>query len=352
MSVQYIKNVRIAGVSAAVPKKVYETRGMACFESLEESERYIENVGVERVHRHDGDMTLSDLCQRSAEELMAKLGWEPEDIDMLVMLTQSPDYMLPATSCVLHGKMGLKQQCTCFDISLGCSGWSYGLSVVGGMMQSGAFKRVLLLMGDAGGMGSEYDPSRGKPLFGDAGTATALEYDESANEIVIDTRTDGTGYEAIIIRDGCCRNKLTPESFEYKEDQFGYVHRAIDVEMDGTAVFVFGITRVPKAVKDMLKLVNRTADDIDCFLFHQANMMMNEQIRRKCKISEEKCPYSIRDYGNNSSASVPLTMVTAARDALHLSEKEIVACCFGVGLSWGTVYTTLQNPVIVPLIEM
>ncbi len=357
MAVQHIQHVRIAGVSAAVPKQIQETRGLPCFENEEECERYIENVGVERTRKHDGSITCSDLCLRAAERLMADLGWVTEDIDLLVFLSQSQDYVLPATACVLHGKMGLKQSCACFDISLGCSGWTYGLSVVGSMMQSGGFKRALLLMGDARPVGASLFPTNpdvpmGKPLFGDAGTATALEFDIGAAEMLIDTRTDGMGYEAIIKRAGACRERMTPEALEYREDQHGNIHRPIDTEMDGPAVFVFGITKVPRAVKDILKLTNRTVDDVDCFLFHQANLMMNEQIRKKCKIPAEKCPYSIRDFGNNSSASIPITMVTAAREQLNDSEAEIVACAFGVGLSWATLHMKLQRPVISPLVEV
>jgi len=354
MAIQYIKNVRIAGLSAAVPKNIQETRGLPCFENEEECERYIENVGVERVRRHDGSITCSDLCRSAADRLMSDLGWVAEDIDLLVFLSQSQDYVLPATACVLHGKMGLKQECACFDISLGCSGWTYGLSVVGAMMQSGGFKRALLLMGDAKPTGTpaELMDVNEKPLFGDSGTATALEYDENASEMLIDTRTDGTGFEAIIKRAGAKRHPFNAQALEYAPDQHGNVHRPIDTEMDGPAVFVFGITKAPKAVKSVLKLVNRTVEDVDCFLFHQANLMMNEQIRKKCKIPAEKCPYSIRDFGNNSSASIPITMVTAARDALNGSDKEIVACAFGVGLSWATLHMKLQNPVISPLVEV
>ncbi len=357
MAIQHVKNVRIAGVSAAVPARIQETRGMRCFETAEECERYIENVGVERTRKHDGTITCSDLCQAAAERVMHDLGWASEDVDMLVFLSQSQDYVLPATSCVLHGKMGLKQQCLCFDISLGCSGWTYGLSVVGSMMQSGGFKRALLLMGDARPIGAPLVPTNpdipvAKPLFGDSGTATALEYDEAASEMVIDTRTDGTGYDAIIKRAGCCRERFTADSLKHIEDKHGNIHRPIDTEMDGAAVFVFGITKVPRAIKDILKQVGRSVDDVDCFLFHQANLMMNEQIRKKCKIPVEKCPYSIRDFGNNSSASIPITMVTSAREELNNSEKEIVACAFGVGLSWATLHMRLQKPVISSLVEI
>ncbi len=349
MSLQYIRNVRIAGLSAAVPHQVLESKDNPCFHSEGEYRRYVENVGVERVRKHPKGIARSDLCQKAAEELLAAMGWERSDVDLLVFVSQAQDYVLPATACVLHGKLGLSQSCACFDVTLGCSGWAYGLSIVAGMMQGGAFRKALLLAGDASPIPETRVP---KPLFGDAGTATCLVYDEQAAEMVIDNRTDGTGYEAIIKRGGACRHPFDEHSLERFEDQFGNVHRIIDTEMDGAAVFTFGITKVPRAIKDMPRLTEKTVEDVDYFLFHQANLMMNEQIRKKCKIPVEKCPYSIRDFGNNSSASIPLTMVTELRENLSEGAHEIVACGFGVGLSWSTLYTTLQAPVILPLIEI
>ncbi len=351
MSLQIIKNVKISGIAAAVPARRLSSNQWTCFDSPEDCARYVENVGVEEVRTNDGSLTCADLCQGAAERLLRDLSWAAEEIDLLVFLSQSPDYPLPATACVLHGKMKMRQECTCFDISLGCSGWTYGLSIVAGMMQTGSFKKALLLVGDIH-PDSEDHRKYVKPLFGNAGTATALQYDTNASDITIDTRTDGESYEAIIRRVGAYREPFTPDSLKYKADQHGQIHRPIDTEMDGPAVFIFGITKVPKAVKNILNVGHKTVDDIDAFFFHQANLMMNEQIRKKCKIPAEKCPYSLQKYGNNSSASIPLTMVTASRDLLHLSSREIVACAFGVGLSWGTLHTKLDCPVISELVEI
>ncbi len=358
MATQHIQNVTVRGIASAVPKRILEVRDSKSFPSVEEAEKFIAAVGVERVRRHLGTMCCSDMCQASAEKLMVELDWKPEDIDMLIFLSQSMDYILPATACVLHGKMGLRKDCACFDIGLGCSGWPYGLSVACGMMQSGGFRRVLLLMGDAKDNLSTPEKileaeAKVIPLFGAAGTATALEYDSPAAPMMIDTCTDGTGYEAIIRREGAGRHPFKEDSLEYVVDEFGQTHRRIDTTMDGAAVFVFGISQVPRAVKGMLQRTGQSVDDVDYFLFHQANLMMNEQIRKKCKIPLEKCPYSLRDFGNNSSASIPLTMVTQIREQLtNGAPHKIIACGFGVGLSWGTVSLTLQNCLIPPLIEM
>lgn len=343
MAIQHIHNVRIKGISAAVPKNIMETRSCPAFASGADAEKYVDSVGCSTVHLAPPSLCCSDMCQAAAEKLMQKLGWERESIDAMVFVSQSQDYILPATACVLHGKMGLREECLCFDISLGCSGWVYGLSALAPMLQAGGIKRALLLSGDV--------PSKPeRPLFGDSGTATALEYDETATVMNICTRTDGGKYEAIIRRSGGTRAPFDEHSLDIITDQFGHRHRPIDTEMDGTAVFVFGITKVPKAVKHMLALTSKTVEDVDYFLFHQANLMMNEQIRKKCKIPVEKCPYSLHDFGNNSSASIPLTMVTQIAGDLQARDTEIVACGFGVGLSWGTLSVKLQKPVVLPLI--
>lgn len=349
MAKQIIKNVRIAGISASVPKHVKETRENPVFESEAEALKFIENVGVERRHVHEGGYCCSDFCLAAAERLLEASGTSHDEIDLLVFLSQSQDYVLPATACVLHGKMGLRQDCCCFDISLGCSGWTYGLAVVGGMMQGGGVRKALLLVGDAK---NSHGLDPGKPLFGDAGTATLLEYDETASEMILDTKTDGSGYEAIIKRGGADRHPFDEHSLDIIEDKNGDLHAIINTEMDGAAVFVFGITKVPKAVKEMLKAIGKTVQDVDYFLFHQANLMMNEQIRKKLKIEPEQCPYSLKNFGNNSSASIPLTIVTEIREAVQVEEKEIVACAFGVGLSWGTLSTRLQKPVVPALVEI
>lgn len=347
MAIQHISNVRISGVAVAVPQSTQETKDCPIFECEEDAIRFVENVGIERRRvLADNGITCSDLCLHAAEALFDKEGLGKEDVDLLIFASQSQDYRFPATACVLHGKLGLADTCCAFDLSLGCSSWVYGLSVAAGMMQSGAFKKCLLLAGDTQ-LGRN-----AKPIFADAGSATVLAYEPAAPEMIIITQTDGARHEAIIQRGGGMRNPFDEKSLDMITDRWGRHHRIIDTEMDGAAVFVFGISKVPQAVKSMLHLANRTVEDIDYFLFHQANMMMNEQIRKKCKIPAVKCPCILRDFGNCSSASIPLAMVTQIGNELQCEEREIIACGFGMGLSWATVYTRLQCPYIAPLVEI
>lgn len=359
MATQHIQNVRIRGIAAAVPESRRRTVDATCWKDDEEANRYIENVGVSEIRKHHGDLACSDLCVAALEKLLDEAAWDRKEIDLLVYVSQSQDYILPATACVIHGRLGLAQTCHCFDISLGCSGWTYGISVVGAMMQSGGFRKAVLLAGDAEAafqnMPGNNDSSvinYDRLLFGDAGTATLLEYNETAREITSIAYTDGSGYEAIIKREGAKRNPFNSETLIAKADKHGNVHMGHETEMDGGAVFVFGITKVPRAIKEMLKYTEQTVEDVDYFVFHQANLMMNEQIRKKCKIPAEKCPYSLPLYGNNSSASIPLTIVTEIREQLTGADNKIIACGFGVGLSWSTLNISLQNPIIPALVEV
>ena len=340
-------------MSASVPKRELEVLTSPAFPNTEAAQKFISSVGVERVRRSKPFTCCSDMCQVSAEKLMAELEWKPEDIDLLIFCSQSMDYILPATACVLHGKLGLSKNCTCFDIQMGCSGWVYALNVAANMMQGGSIKKALVLTGENEGIvgdegRTEYE-EKVIPLFGEAGTATAIQFKQGACPIETDTYTDGSGYEVIIRRGGGCRHPFRLSHFCYRKDQYGLTHRALDNEMDGAAVFVFGISEVPRAIKGILQRTGLSVDDVDYFIFHQANLMMNEQIRKKSKIPPEKCPYSLRDFGNNSSASIPLTMVTQIREQLiGKQHRKIIACGFGVGLSWGVISFDTQSFVAPP----
>jgi len=206
MAIIHINNIRIAGIAAGVPRNIVKTVSTT---DKYDDEAYIESVGV-REKRFSNEFTSSDLCEAAAKKLMWDLNWENEDIDLLMLVTQTPDYILPATACVLHGKLGLKKSCLCFDINLGCSGWVYAMSVALSLMTCGRIKRAIVLAGDA----RKQVPEEHDQLFGYAGTATALEYDEKAKPITIDLGSDGTGYDAIIRPGGGARNPITPASLE------------------------------------------------------------------------------------------------------------------------------------------
>lgn len=292
------------------------------------------------------------MCYHAAEKIIKELNWEKASIDAIIFVTQTPDYILPASSCILQKRLGLSKDCYTLDISLGCSGWVYALSVVTSLLQNGTLKRALLLAGDTITKLCSPEDKSTYPLFGDAGTASALEYDEKSTGFRYLFNTDGAGYETIIIREGGYRNPLTKDSLLTVKQDKNISRRGVDLELDGMDVFSFGITKAPKSVKQLCEHFNINKESVDIFSFHQANRMMNEMIRKKLKIEETKVPYCMDDFGNTSCASIPLVLVAREREKLQNENLKHIACGFGVGLSWGSVYFETNNIVVPELIEI
>ncbi|MDR2146042.1 MAG: ketoacyl-ACP synthase III [Tannerella sp.] len=345
-----IQNVQIKGISACVPKNVVFNRDYAGF-TEDETEKFITATGIEQKRETDNSICTSDLCYYAAEQLINDLRWDKSKIDCLIYVTQTPDYILPATSCLLQQRLDLSTDCYALDISSGCSGWVYGLSVITSLMSSSLMKKGLLLCGDTI---SKVCPSSDKstyPLFGDAGTVTAIEY-KQGSVFKFHTATDGSGYEAIIIRDGGYRNIATQQSFYVKNYEPGISRNNLQLTLDGMDVFSFGISKAPQSVNCLLEHFSIDKERVDYYVFHQANMFMNEMIRKKLKLPIEKTPYSLKDFGNTSSATIPLTMITQKGEELSKSKKEIVACGFGVGLSWASVHFIADHVFCSKLIEI
>ena len=346
-----VKNVRIAGLAGCVPSKSEENRGLSVFDSIEDSEKFIKATGVERRRVADDSVTTSDMCYHAAEKVISELSWEKDSIDCLVFVSQTPDYILPATSCILQNRLQLSEECYTLDISLGCSGWVYGLHVITNLLSNGDIKRGLLLCGDTTLKPVSKSDKSAYPLFGDAGTVTAVEYSEG--EIMnFHMATDGSGYEAIIIPDGGYRNPFSVESLEYEEIDTGISRNKLQTVLNGMDVFSFGISKAPQSVKKLLVKNEISIEDVDYFTFHQANMFMNEKIRKKLKLKEEQVPYSLKNFGNTSSASIPITMITELKNELKNKELTHVGCGFGVGLSWGSVKFSTKDVVVPELVEI
>lgn len=337
MAVFSVSNIKIAGIAAAVPSEIYHIKD---YDLITEKEReaLIKMVGVEQRRVADQDTATSDLCQVAAEKLIAEIGWAREEIDLLVFVSQSRDYFIPATAGILQDKLDLSKKCMAFDISLGCSGYVYGLSVMGSLMSSGQIQKGLFLVGDVSTKNTSYKDKSTFPLFGDAGSATAIEYNPDASAMAFNLQTDGAGYEAIIIPDGGIRNYASPESsFTYEKIAEGIERNRLHIALDGIEVFNFSLREVAPNVKTLLADQNLEIAGIDYFVMHQANKLMNETVRKQLKIPVEKYPYSITEYGNTSSASIPLTMVKCIRKELEDQPLRLLLSGFGVGLSWGSV---------------
>lgn len=345
------KNVRVAGFSACVPKEFEDNRYSSLIPE-DEREKFITQTGIIKKRVAPEGICSSDLCFSSAEKLISELGWERNEISALIFVSQTPDYILPATACVLQDRMQLPKECLAFDISLGCSGWIYGMNMVSSLVASGYIKKALLLCGDLTTRQNSYKDKTSYPLFGDAGTCTALEFDENAKPICFHLATDGSGKDTIIIPDGGYRNPTSHQSLDFVDFGDGKIMTGLHSRLDGMSVFSFAISKAPKSIKGLLSNFDISQDEIDCFVMHQANMFLNETIRKKLKVSAEKMPYCMDRFGNTSCASLPLTLVSERQNDLRNHSMKIVACAFGVGLSWGSVYFETEKIVVPDLIEI
>lgn len=347
-----IKNVAIKGVSACVSNTVDENISSTVFENEQDAVKFIELTGIERRRIVNKNTTASDLCYYAAEKLILELQWNRDDIDCLIFVTQTPDYILPATSCVLQDRLGLNKECYALDISLGCSGWVYGMSVVTSLLSTGSFKKALLLCGDTISKIISKQDKSSYPLFGDSGTATALEYIQGEESMHYHLATDGGGYDAIIIPEGAYRKEVSNDSFKMENISEGIIRSKLDLILNGMDVFSFGVSKAPKSFNTLIEKQNINRNDIDYCIFHQANKFMNEKIRKKLKLTEKQVPYSLKDYGNTSSATIPLTLVTELRNELQNKKLQMIGCGFGVGLSWGTVSFSTNKICVPEIIEI
>ena len=339
-----VKNVRIAGISAGVPLRKINNLDIQDLSADYDAKDFVEVTGV--LERRVDDYTTSDLCLSAAEQLIKDLEWEKKDIDAIIFVSQTTDFILPATACIIQDKLGLSKECYAEDIVLGCSGWVYGLSSLSSLMASSEIKKALLMAGDAKGRVESHDP-----LFGYAGTVTALEYVEGEEGFKFHFGTDGSGYDAIITPDGGCRNQITDESFK-EEIINGKKYNRLQTRMKGMDVFTFGVTTAPKSVKSLGKRYGFDYKEADYVIFHQANMKMNNMIAKLLKLPAEKVPSCMYNFGNTSSASIPLTIVTKLKGEVENKSTKFICCGFGVGLSWGTVAFESKNLVISNLVEI
>ena len=349
MALWEIKNVALRGVTGTVPAHAVKTADFDIF-TQEEADIFDNTVGIRNRYIGPDELCTSDLCFDAAERLIAALGWEKESIDVLVFGSVTGDYKTPPTSGILQHRLGLPTSTFVLDIPMGCCGSMYAINVAGNLLSGGNVKRALLLVGDTAlRMGSMKDKSR-VPLFGDSGTAMALEYDPSAPDIVIEFNTLGAGYEALITPHGGFRHPITPESFIEEDFGNGIVRAPKDTLINGMDVFSFAISRPPISIKKMMEKYELTPENVDYFLIHQANKLIVDRIVKKLKLPLEKVPYDLQEFGNLGGASVPILMTWNLAEELQNRPLTLLCSSFGLGLTWGTMVLKTDR-VMVPTLN-
>ena len=343
------QNIVVKGIATAVPDKIRDTADWFETFGRENVEKFVKMTGVQSIFKSGEKQTASDLAFVAARKLLEKKNVSPQDVGALVFVTQGPDYRLPATACVLQHRLGLSEDCICFDVILGCSGYVNGLTILASLMVSSDTDKGLLLVGDTSTKGISGDDKSSAMLFGDSGAATLLCKEvHSDSTIQYHLRTDGNRFKAIIKPAGAYRNRnASPERVLWNVD--GNIRSDYETYMNGADVFSFSISDVPKLIREFFKDTETSVDDYDCFALHQANLYILRQIAKKMKIPQEKMLVSMDRFGNTSVTSIPLTLAKFYGDDDD-SHINALMCGFGVGLSWGVVTAKIEKKDILPMI--
>lgn len=344
-----IKNVALRGVTGTVPNNPVKTADFPFF-TKEEADTFDKTVGIKNRYLASDSICASDLCYDAAERLIEGLGWEKESIDILIFESVTGDYKTPPTCGILQDRLGLPQTTFVLDVPMGCCGCMYAINIAGNLLSSGTAKRALLLIGDtASRMGSVKDKSR-VPLFGDCGVAMALEHDTTADDIIIEFNTLGSGYQALMTPHGGYRHPVTKESFIEEDFGNGIIRAPKDALINGMDVFSFAITKPPISVKRIMENEGLDKDkDVDFFLIHQANKLIVDRLVKKLKLPVEKVPYNLQEYGNLGGASIPMLMVSEIAEELKTKPLTLVCSSFGLGLTWGTMVVKTKQVSVFPV---
>ena len=349
MATLKFENIGISAIAACVPQQIERNADLGYFMSEEDIQKAINNIGIEERRIAPSDVCSSDLCYQAAEQLLEDNQINRSTIDALIFVSQTADYHQPATAPMLQNRLGLSKDTLCFDINLACSGYVYGLSTAYVYANMPTINRVLLLVGETMSKIVSRQDKVNTPLFGDAGTATLIEKGDF-RESWFNLHSDGSGAEVMMIPHGGFRQPTTPDSFAEETDDNGDVRNQLQFRMDGMAVFNFGISEEPRDVKNLVTYAGFNMNDVDLLIYHQANRFMTNFFTKWLKFDKNKTPYSIQKYGNTSSASIPLTIVSELENGYPQRDK-VVLSGFGAGLSWGSALVNLANCKISTLTE-
>ena len=343
-----IVGVKIAGICSAVPqRKVDNTEYNDIFDE-ETVRKTIESTGVKSTFHSVENQTASDLAYVAAQKLLDNQKVNPADIGILIFISAHHDYIAPATAFVLQKRLGIPADSIVFDVNLGCSGFVYGLQLGASLLKNSNANKALILLGDSSSrMVSPKDTSR--LLFGDSGAALLIEKTSNEKDVMsFGLKSDGNRFNEIYVPAGGFRHMNLPHELREEEDgrERSYYHS----HMNGTNVFVFSVTDVPKLVRDFMKDKNLTSDDVDMLFMHQPNLFIIKNLLKKLKFPEEKAPLTIDKYGNTSAVSIPITLCDYYGEKKD-GVKNMLLLGFGIGLSWGVAHVTIDTSVILPVVH-
>lgn len=343
--------VRLAGLAVTTGPLVRDflADGLAAGQDLAALERTARTVGLRHRLVAAPGQTALDLCADAAARLLAACPAAAAQVDAVIFVTQTPDHAQPNNASLLHGRLGFARTVAAYDVALGCSGWIYGLQQAALLCAHGGARSVLLCAGDTLSRSTNPRDRATDPLFGDAGSATLVVRDPAAAPWHFVLGADGARARIIEVPAGGARSPRGREPWVERADADGNFRHPGDLHMDGAEVFNFTLREVPAAIAEVMALAGWTEPVVDALVLHQANRFVLSSIGRKCGFPAAKTPMDLVErFGNQSSASIPCALVEALGPELGRRPLRLVACGFGVGLSWGAVALTSGPLTLLP----
>ncbi len=330
----------IAAVSSYLPEDTLTNEDLATEFPDWSVDKIFLKTGIHTRHIAKENQTISDMAVAAAESLIHENSIDKNSIDYVLLCTQSPDYLLPTTACLVQARLGLPVSCGALDFNLGCSGYIYGLSLAKGLIESGQASNILLITSEAYSKYISRGDKSVRTLFGDAATATLVKGKLSSHELIgpFVFGTDGNGADNLIVPDGGSKNPITSASSILVEDSSGNIRAPKNLYMNGAEILLFTMKSVPLSVDSLLNKANLNKSDIDYVIFHQANKFMLDKLRVKTGFSEDCFLTSYEHYGNTVSSTIPLGIKEAIANHKFNIGDRILLVGFGVGYSWaGTI---------------
>ena len=329
----------IKAISYYLPTQVVSNEELASEFPEWSVDKIAQKVGVSSRHLSAPNETAGDMAEKAARKLFEEYRILPNSIDFLLLCTQSPDYFLPSTACILQNRLGIPTSAGAFDYNLGCSGCIYGMALAKGLISTGIARNILLLTAETYTKYLHPKDKSNRSIFGDGAAACLVSTEGFAELGDFILGTDGSGADNLILRTGASRYKLPTQ--EEEEDVDGHIRRDDYLYMNGGAIFNFTLDIVPVLINQLLIKGGSTISDIDFFCFHQANKYMLETIRRICKIPKEKFYLDLTSVGNTVSSTILIGLKECISSGTIKSGMKVMLCGFGVGLSWGGTVITL-----------
>ncbi len=352
MALLHYQGVGITALAAAVPRTVIDNYRYTQYFPQEQVREVVDKVGIYERRFADEKTCSSDLCFAAAEKLIADNEIDRSEIDLLIFISQTPDYRMPATSVLLQERLGLPHNTVAFDINLGCSAFLYGMSVVYGFMQQAGIRKALLLDGET--RSKVYSPKdrRSAFLFGDGGVAALIERDDRFGTSWFSLNSDGSRGDLIKINGGGYRMPSSAETLrERVVDEYGNIRSEEQGYMQGADVFNFVIREIPRDIKRLAVWSGQELEHMDYYVFHQANNFINTYLAKKLKLDAARIPSTIAKYGNTSSVSVPLTIASELKGRMA-GQRKLLLSAFGVGMTWGTAIVPFTDLRISDIVEI